>query len=267
MAKKEVMANVEPGKYSVELKALELKIEQAKAKSAMELAKATEASKKALENNEKVKSLLESGLENLSEKFKLESVNIQQSIDKLEKEKIEKELELSNVTQEIDSEIVKIEKEHKEKIEDLIKIQNKKLADAKYEFEKDIRELGEAAFSKYLKQRNLTPVNVIELKDLQNYKTKTENEIQEMINVAVASAENAINVKIAHEREVEGLKHDNEINMLTSQIENFKKLVGKLEGMVSNYSKKDANMMSDIRDIVKEASRSVVNNITQDASE
>lgn len=265
-SQKEDQSNVQPGRYAVELKKLELAIEQEAAKAALSFTKALEAFAALPEIEKKVKETLNSRFASLSEEFSLNKVKFAQEILALEERKvqIEEEVKVAEVNK---AEAIKeLEKTQEIQFNDLKNKHKRELAEATYNFELEIREKGEAAAKKFLADRGLTSIGIVDLNDLKNYKKESEDDINKRIDEAVKAAEERKTAEFEHTNEVNELKRSNEIELLKQEVESGKALSGKLQGILNNAQKKDETLFEDIRKIVEAAARGVQNTIQQTSS-
>jgi type I site-specific restriction-modification system R (restriction) subunit len=252
------------GKFAVDLVKVKQNLEQEKAKAALNITKALAAIPKAVENIGKMENLLKGDFSELFENFDLESVEINQKIVALAEKEVEAEESLKDKEAEVNEKKAEIEKKHQAEISDLEDSHRKKLEEADYNFQKQIREKGENAAKKFLADRGLTSVSVVELNDLRKYEAETNEVVAEKIEKAVAEALAEKNLAAEHEKEMTALKHASQVELLEKEIENQKAIAGKYKGMLDSYQKKDEGSLNNIVEMIKAASNPVTNTINQD---
>lgn len=267
MAKKNPASpKANPRDYAAKLSEIELAIEVAKKASAQAIAKAAEAPGKAIDAFHKLSEKLGNDLSELKEDFDVKSVEMKQQIKALEIEKAEADEALETKKEELATEILNLEKDHSIAVDDLQELYKKKIEGADYAFGKAIREKGEAASTKFLADRGLVAVKKVDLTDLQNYKMKSEDELNAKVNDAVAIAKADKDAEFKHVDEVKQLTHVNEVALLKQEIVGHAAIVGKLDGMLKHYSKKDEGLLQQVKEIVESAAKGVQNNISQNPS-
>ncbi len=255
------------GKFAVELKNLELELQQQLAKTALSVEKSTTSvlsnAEKSLESVAKLKETFAGKLEALVEEFGVESVTIKQRIQELRDQEAEAEDSLATKKELCDEEKNNFVKTHDETMQELKDKAQRDVEEFKYDLNKQIREEGEEACSGFLEDRGLVTIEEVKLNDLESYKKTSESEVEGRIQKAVDEAVVEMDRENAHEKEVVDLKHANEVSLFETRIAEKDKLVHEIRGLLTSNKKKDENFYAEIRSIVEAASRTVTNTIQQ----
>jgi len=254
-----------PKTFDGKLSETELLIEQERVKGALGLKKAFDSHAIALENIEKAKTKIETGLSELSEDFNLKAVEMRQEIIKIEANKLEATEDYEKTVEELKLKVAKDEQEAQEALQNNASVYSKKIEEASYKYSTELRKEGETAFKRFLGDRELRVISENEFSILSNYKSKDEATVKVMIEESIKSAGDEVSKHFLGEMELEALKNENKIALLEQQIASHDALVGKLNGMISHNQKKDAALLSEVKAIVEAASRGVENNYNHNA--
>lgn len=139
-----------------------------------------------------------------------------------------------------------------------------KLIDAENQLRNDITLRGVDAFKKFLGDRSLTTVLVAELKELQEYKIATTEEVNKLVTDAVEAMRKAKDAEKAIAVNAVTATHNNAIAIKDSEINHLNQMIEMLKTEKDKYEKMNAAMTDNTANLIK-AAREGASNVNIDA--